>query len=196
MKDYGEIEGLQKNISTETRAAYDRGYKRGYQDGHDQAKEKYGVFKIAQDTGELMQKEYQRGLNDAWETARTITGMGANGLEACGISTIPNYFDDNVNRMFENYSVSEVMEKLKGYEEKQKVCKFTVAVGDEITITDDDGTRKARVLDIDIDDILYIIDENGCVTTLDPDECRCVVNTGRHFDQIGDLLKLLREDET
>ena len=119
MKNYGEIEGLQKNISTETRAAYDRGYKRGYEDGYARCKA---------ETAARDQKP------------------------------------DSVN------------------------------VGDEIVIVRAGEYINAVVLDIDMDgDILWLLDENGCNCTYDPDDT--VTKTGRHFDQIGELLKLLREDE-
>ena len=122
MKDYKSIEGLQDNIRVEVKATYDRGYKQGYEDGK-KVQAKKGVLEVAGDIGELMQKEYQRGLDEAWDTVRKI-------YDIQNVRMIQNIFGAEANYAIHNYSASEVMAKIREYEEKQKA--EDIKVGDEV----------------------------------------------------------------
>lgn len=67
------------------------------------------VSKVYKEEQKSIDEAYQRGLTDAWEAVRKIIGMDA-GMQYAVFNT---YFNKQV---FENYSASEAIEKLKAYE--------------------------------------------------------------------------------
>lgn len=121
----GVLEGLvrfdnQKKVDE----AYGRGYDKGYAD-------KTNNDEVC---NELAKDIYQRGLNDAWEAARKIVLSPDEG--GTSLTDIYVMFGNNgsMQRVFRSYSASEVIEKLKAYEEKQKADE-EIKVGDEVIDT-------------------------------------------------------------
>ena len=75
--------------------------------------------------------------------------------------------------------------------ERKRYKKEPIAVGDEIIVYDDgveDGKFRATVIDIDCDGALWILDEAGANTVINPDDDRKHEKTGMHFDYIGKLI--------
>lgn len=69
--------------------------------------------------------------------------------------------------------------------------KEPIVVGDEIIVYDEgveDGKFRATVIDIDCDGALWILDEAGANTIINPDDERKREKTGMHFDYIGKLI--------
>lgn len=139
--------------------------------------------------GELQDTAYQRGLNDAWEAARKIIEM-----------TDPPYwgvFNEYKDDLFGKISASEAIEKLKIYEEKQKVDD-EIKIGDEVESLYDDRTIVENTIPWIVTKIregykgkksYYGIDAEGTLRNND-----FVRKTGRHFD-IDKILKQMKVEE-
>ena len=168
--------GLCREAMTNVRNAYDRGYKQGFKDGKNDA----------------VTTSYEKGLNDAWETARKIVlpsdcytnGLYVNMKEIFGLN------DYLARGVFTDFSASEAIAKIKEYEEKQaeqqaKEEKFKV--GDEVI---SDG-RRFVVLGIDSGEWydLWCLD-NGL--TYDMICSKDLRKTGRSFPQLVELFKQMK----
>ena len=74
--------------------------------------------------------------------------------------------------------------------------KKPIEVGDEVKIFDDDdekGYFKVIVIDIDVDGALWVLDEYGANTIINPDDERKKEKTGRRVDYIKDMLYEMEE---
>lgn len=82
--------------------------------------------------------------------------------------------------------------------ERKRCKKGPIVVGDEIIVYDDLGISKVRatVIDIDSDGALWILDETGANTIINPHDERKREKTGRHFDYIADLIYSMEEGAT
>ena len=124
--------------------------------------------------GDLQDTAYQRGLDDAWEAIKKVVLNPDEG----GMS-VPNLFEIFGNRsmqnVFRNYSASEVIAKLKAYEEKQKADE-EIKVGDEVEVLNS-GSKYL---------IAWIAGTSICGFSHDGITCHLqpsdVRKTGRHFD--------------
>lgn len=76
--------------------------------------------------------EYKQGLNDAWEAITKIAKMydGERGKI---------FGDTRISNILNKYSVSEIIDKLKAYEEQQKPDE--IKVGDELQANDDPSVK-------------------------------------------------------
>ena len=129
-KDYESLNVLESKAVKLRRAIYDKGYEQGYKDGQAQQIASDDVFMES-----CEKAAYEKGLNDIWEWAKKIVcyiqygGLGDYHLrEIFGTSSYCKIFLDN--------SPSEVIAKLKEYEEKQK-AKDEIKVGDRVRILKD-----------------------------------------------------------
>lgn len=136
------------------KAAYDEAYQKGVHDGSLDVKQRVdGAYQKGFEVGshEATTLEYQQGLNDAWECAKRIvlTKTDENSpyftvdelIEIFGYCTSQNVLC--------TYSASEAIEKVKAYEEQQKV-------DDEIKVSDIITDGKINYLVIDITDESYV----------------------------------------
>lgn len=83
--------------------------------------------------------------------------------------------------------------------ERKRYKKEPIAVGDEIIIYDDgveDGKFRATVIDIDCDGALWILDQAGANTIINPDDERKREKTGRYFSYVKDLIYSMEEGAT
>jgi hypothetical protein len=137
------------------------------------------------------EKSYEQGLNDAWECARKIAvEMSIENMQSCGLISNSDKEYTYSCDVIRDYSVSEAMTKIKEYEEKKKFH-----VGDVI---------KTQFKTTGLNDIGVIIkiDDDGCLRILDLDyeiiefvpyeDTLYIKNTGWHFSQIGEVLKILK----
>lgn len=149
--------------------AYWRGYDKGYAD-------KTNNDEVGK---ELAKDIYQRGLNDAWETARKIVfSPDKGGMSASDLFAIFGFA--NIELIFRNNSVSEAIEKMKAYEEKQK-ANDEIKVGDEVAFHHDD--RPDTVV------VVTYIGQDGFIDGMDGRGTQYAhknptkwTKTGRHFD--------------
>lgn len=152
-------------------AGYKTGYDKGYQDGSEVWKEKEidNAFN-ANDAG------YEQGMTDAWECARKIRCSLSEEERVAMFGTVLS------KGVFEKYTASEAIEKLREYEAK----KDEIKVGDEV---------------IDGNEILFVVTEVHMETAT---VMNCVGHsyqlwksglkkTGRHFP-IEDILEQMRSE--
>ena len=144
-----------------------------------------GVNDGSLDVKQRVEGAYQRGLNDACEAAKKVVlNSDEGGLSALGLNEIFNCA--TIQQVFRKYTLSEVIAKLKAYEEKQK-ADDEIKVGDEVIYN---GTTKCIVVRPE-DDERYasLIDGNGTHHCADHCECK---KTGRHFD-IASILEAMKK---
>ena len=116
------LEGMiRSDYQKQVDEAYQRGYDKGYAD-------KTNNDEVC---NELAKDIYQRGLNEAWEAARKIVLSPDEG--GTSLTDIYVMFGNNgsMQRVFRSYSASEVIEKLKAFENKQK-ADDEIKVGDVV----------------------------------------------------------------
>lgn len=205
MKDYSVLDNMIRMVGDAIKQAFDKVYKQGYEDGiGDGAKSVKSWDKAC----------YEQGLNDAWEAARKLIHPRYGG-----------YYDDTKLEIFDYrnsddvltmLSASEVIAKIKEYEEKQTkkschncgktscgvrkaepdiaclnwVAKQTddeIRVGDEVYIKTDGC--KGIVWGIEFVEYLVF----GGTSTMYYGEH--LEKTGRHFDAIEEVLEQMREND-
>lgn len=156
-----QTEGLCKEAATNVRNAYDRGYKQGFKDG----------------LADLSRQDYEKGLNDAWTTARKVlfnANLPKSLLEELSVSSFAG--------VIENCSASEVIQKIEELE-KQNNANSGIIVGDEVV---DDYYGRG---------VVTRVCNNTCaITWLDTGtngvlHASSVKQTGRFYSAIADLLK-------
>lgn len=119
--------------------------------------------------------------DEVWEFAKKLVSMSGNEVsDMMGCAT-------NFGEVMYNMPYQES----KNRYEKWKKQKDEIRVGDELK---DDGNIRAVVLDIRDEDYMSyeVFTENGI---MDEWQRGIVVKTGRHFDEVEELLKKMREGE-
>ena len=114
---------------------------------------------------------YKKGLNDAWEAAREIcAGRFAGKIDTGHIL---------------NFTATEALDKIKAYEEE----KSKIRVGDEVEINDSEV-----VVTYVRGNKMFVLYGDGSTeeVTVSHTEIR---KTGRHFDEVEKLIKVLKGGE-
>lgn len=199
MKNYEEkvlniMNSAKDNIIEQLNTAYKNGYedakselvKKAYKDGYENAKSELGK-KVADIAHDERDRAYQKGLEEAWETAKKIiTIYKRPELLNMGFKCDGN--DYNFSIIVEDYTASEAIAKIKEYEEQQK----QFVVGDEVYSD--------------------AFDDKGIIThiTADKVSCVCIIcngstmmkvgtnglhKTGRTFPQIAEVLREMRGEK-
>lgn len=159
--------------------AYNCGYKTGRKDG----------YKDRKDDITIDAKSFiEQGRDEAWRLALRIFRLNQKERKS-----VFGYDRDTIN-ILESMNASEVLEKIRAYEEEDEI-----KVGDEVIINKNaissfvPGT-KAIVITIDgCSNCSYnVIVANGDTDWLDKDE---IHKTGRNFPEIVEVLKKLKEGE-
>lgn len=162
--DFHEVVKTPYDLDAIRKEAYAEGYKEGMQLSIDDAK---------------LKKEYQRGINDAWEAARKIACDRPHG--GFRIDTKQHIFGaSDYAYILANYNASEAIEGIKAYEQEQQI-----QVGDEV----DDGVANLIVLEINEDGTVKGFDDSGSIIHATPRK-----KTGRHFPEIAKVLKRMQEE--
>ena len=153
------------------RASYEEAYQKGYEVG----------------SHEATTLEYQQGLDDAWEAARTIVrNTSLNDWKSVGVDI--GEWDGDESEALNRYSVSEVIEILK---KMGKPNPDEIKVGDEVeaysgraivfgTFTDTKGNKFCRYW--------YPSDDS-----FNKDKTENLKRTGRNFPQVAELLEAMKE---
>ena len=176
MKDYKRIEHMRNLNDSLIWERMKRCYDYGYEDGK--------ADTPFTDTEEAEKKAYNRGLNEAWEAARTI-------------STIPFteqilvFNESGTSNVLGCNTASEALAKIKAYEDKQDA---EIKVGDEVWYTDRNQPRVVTCIYEDaLDDMSAVqITPNGKWLV---NQVKNLHKTGRHFPQIAEVLKEMRGAE-
>ena len=114
------LEGLLRNERDDAQKQVDEAYQKGYDKGYADKTNNDEVGK------ELAKDVYQRGLedgrNETWEAARKIGHASQMQLEDMGFKFNSNEWFYNPSwYVVMNYTAAEAIEKIKAYEEKQKI---------------------------------------------------------------------------
>lgn len=181
MKDYKHIEHMRNLNDSLIWERMKRCYDYGYEDGQ---KEKLANAMI-HDHEVAEKTAYEDGMNAAWECARKI----AQTMKRDEITTCFGERDEIGRKMiFEEYSASEAIAKIKEYEDKQKQD-AEIKVGDEVTR----NGEKFIVLNIDSQPCVYCLDTRGRTPIFN--NIHNLTKTGRHFDAIPEVLKQMNREE-
>ena len=150
--------------------------KEAYDKGYDDA-----TAEIGSDEQAIAEKAYQRGLSDAWEAARKICLNDSDG--GLTITEIAKIFDVSYYRdAMKKYSAHEAIEKIRQYEQEKEEIK----IGDEV-IT---ASGKAVVMGVGPVHFEYFnADGSGY------DAVKYAKKTGRHFPEIAEVLRKMKETE-
>lgn len=184
MKDYKRIEHMRNLNDSLIWERMKRCYDYGYEDGQ---KEKLANAMI-HDHEVAENKAYNRGLDEAWDAARKIHD-GQIPYEAFGLDKTGNGFTyASPLNWGETITAKEAIAKIKEYEDKQKQD-AEINVGDEVT----HNGAKFIVLNIDSQTSIYCLDTRGRTPIFA--DTHNLTKTGRHFDQIAEVLKEMRGTE-
>lgn len=128
------------------------------------------------------EKGVEAGRDDAWELIKDINYLGYDDFVAC--------FNGMTEEQVFELSYQEVKEKYEAWKKKDKI-----RVGDEVVYADDPNKEKAIVLRLyqpkQYKTLADILCEDGTVVKMIRVEN--LAWTGRHFDEVEDLLKKIKE---
>ncbi len=137
-------------------------------------------------------KTYEQGLADAWEVLRKLQQMPC--TEFYKLFPCCEGMGNAITELIRRMTPAEAIAKIKAYEEKQDEIK----VGDEIT----DGEKKCVVVERYGGDMkfnqshLYALDSSGrCFSIYKHNFDLYWKKTGKHFLQIEELLKAMKNNE-
>ena len=123
---------------------------------------------------------YEDGLNEAWELARDIITLPNSGNKSLTWVRHNVFGTDALFDLIMNYSASEIIEKIKKYEE--------IEVGDEVV--DEKGWGIKGVVTKTNERYISIVENEGKVSRFNKSAFN---KTGRHFPQIEEVLKQMQE---
>lgn len=130
-------------------------------------------------------RDYERGLHDAWKCARKIfVPVNKGGLS--GDEVIQIFNSTAPYKIFDNYSASEAIAKIKEYEKKQDDNE--IKAGDEV-ISSISGFRYI-VLRIDEDGYATCIDGRGKISV----QQKGCFKAEKHNQSLTEALKRLQEE--
>ena len=175
-KDCRVIEGLAKDAVGKIKTAFNKGYKQGYEAGV--ASQGFTDGYTEEEAGKREKDAYQKGMDEAWEVTRKIYSDDFD---------LEKVFDEIMYaRVFKKFTASEALAKIKEYEQNQDEIK----VGDEIIAIN--GISKPYVVTEVMENHVYGFDDTGVLRGLSHCDTK-FKKTGRHFDQIEEVLKALKE---
>lgn len=140
------------------------------------------------------QSEYEDGLNDAWECVKKIYKMNfKTRKEILGV----NPSNDSLTDIINAFPASEAISKIKEYEEKAKQANDEIKVGDEVYLSSLSKDYPRIVLSLYAEDDGLGLKARTMLSsgTIDIKPISEFKKTGRHFDQIAEVLKQLKEGE-
>ena len=161
----------------------EQAYQRGYREGYSKAENDYHAK-----TEEDRQSSYELGLNMAWEAARKIAIENTVPFEEWDLLKIGN----STLAVFNKYSASEAIEKIREYEEKKKHEEDSeIKVGDEVCSIY--GEMIGIVTHIYSTTTAFNIlwEDGGVGKGKNKSDFR---KTGRTFPQIVEVLNKMREE--
>lgn len=183
MKDYAVLDSFKDRMDSTIDDAFEEGYKQGYEDGK--------ADTPFTDTEEAEKKAYDRGLSDAWELVKRIESTPEDGglTNKQIVEVFGQYWSSF--ELYMAFSVGEAMYLMKAYEDKQKQD-AEIKVGDEVY--SDAFNDKGIVTHITTDKVSCVCIICNGFTMMRVGLCG-LHKTGRHFDQIAEVLAELRGAE-
>ncbi len=181
----GSMEQRTEGMKKQAQELIEQAYQRGFKAGQEKA------FVVDSN------KFKEQGRDEAWEAAKKIYLPIKDG----------GLFEEEIQKIFgvelfttilKEFSVSEVIEKLRAYEEQEKQEEDKeIHVGDEVILNAKSSfgaNTKAIVIAIDKATYPYrIMDKDSDTDWVGRDEIDH--KTGRHFPEIAEVMKKMMEDE-
>ena len=133
---------------------------------------------------EEFNRGYEKGLDDAWETAQRLINNLKFDREFIEEVFKEGEYSDNI--LF-NFSAEEVMNKFKAYDEEIKKIK----VGDEVVSVYDDDVKFVVLQINQLNDKLSGVGKLGNYTNK---EQKYWEKTGKHYDIVDTLIKQIKGD--
>ena len=162
------IEGIKKNLMDEADAIFRKGvnagHEQGFKDGYEEGKEN---------------RDYQKGLDDAWEIARKIIEYNESECKQVFGTVLWSHIICGL-------SASEAKAKIEAWEQKQKEAD-EIKVGDEV-VWDDAKYIVTAVLEAYGE--VSLVNSSGESVYALTEQCN---KTGRHFNGIAEVLKQMQE---
>lgn len=135
-----------------------------------------------------MNKDYEEGLNEAWELARKIVLHNYN--ETYSADEVLDIWGDNsYSVILKEYTGKEALERLREYEKKKKE---KIHVGDEIIHK---NTNEVMVVVYSGNELIETVDSKGVCYSYDIEDKIELSRTGRNFPQIEEVLKQMRNNK-
>ena len=135
-----------------------------------------------------MNKDYEEGLNEAWEIARKIVLHNYN--EAYSADEVLDIWGDtSYFVILKEYTGKEALERLREYEKKKKE---KIHVGDEIIHK---NTNEVMVVVYSGNELIETVDSKGVCYSYDIEDKIELSKTGRNFPQIEEVLKEMRNNK-
>ena len=173
-----------EGIKKQAQELIDQAYQRGYKDGENSR---------IDECAKALDEAVIAGRNEAWDAAKRIIGDSGDDTLYCK-DLMELFGSDDYDIIMRHFSATEVIEKIREWEEKQKQqTDSEISVGDEVytldetyhsvvtNIYDNYGRKKA-----------VVITQSG---KWDVDDIEHLHKTGRHFDEIEYILKQMGGDE-
>lgn len=171
------------------------GYFDGFDDGKKQAKVQADLD-VCHDIENVAKRNYQKGLDDAWEAARKVFGYchaDINDVFYAGDAHVDLSANEMARAALNTLSPSEAISKIREYEEKQK-AEQEIKVGDEVAIKPND--IRGVVIECHVPDVYPEVDKYAVFTRSSVEYVirGWITKTGRRFPQIGEVLKEMGEE--
>lgn len=167
-----------KVVNVEDTNEYQIGYKVGREDGYNKgiADSKDALF-TEEEVNDIANKERQYGYNQGLEDASNLIAYGdSKFVKAC----YPSDADYSLYDLNAKYGLADIVEKFKAYEKEIKI-------GDEVKDLASDNIGVVMA----IGNLVVYITDNGVYTN----KLGSLEKTGRHFDEVGQLLDKLKGDK-
>lgn len=133
-------------------------------------------MELKEESEDVRNKTYEDGLNEAWEAAKKI--VCTDGYRWRELGEI--FGTHTMHSIFNSYTASEVIDKIKNYE--------GIKVGDEVT--DNDGWKGVVTwISPDVDYMIVMLEDGTAIRW----KKESFKKTGRHFPEIADVLKQIQE---
>ena len=192
MMNLGGMEERTAGMKKQAQELIEQAYNSGYAVGYAECEEELAKEAITEDEQE---KWLEQGRNEAWEVAKKISLLPDDGgLSIPDIQTIFRVSHDG--EVFESFSASEAIEKIREWEKEKKQEEVEIHVGDEIRVGEEYRNAFNAVVCMagkryDGIEVYQCISGSGLhVTYTSEDNVR---KTGRHFPEIAEVLKKLGE---
>lgn len=173
----------------DTEKVREEAYAQGYSKGFTNAKVQCNI-QAEKDLREVGERHYQKGLSDAWEAARKILfNPDDGGMSAVDVNEV---FGENSWTVMKDFSASEVVAKIKEYEDS----KHKIKVGDEVECDDERYVVLQKYLN-NIDELMVVLfnRRNGEINKWHLYNANGVIfkKTGKHFPEIVAALAKMKE---
>jgi len=197
MKDYSLRDEKSKLIQASATSLHEHItelFENGYDQGYADAKSELGQNAVDL-AHEESDRAYQQGLNDAWEAIqKIITDDTEGGYSYQMLLNLFGFGFTSIKQIVQKYAPQDVIRMIKEHEGKQK--QDIIQVGDEVVLNCNASHENEKAIILACDESSYpynVLMSNGDTEWVKEDAIER--KTGRHFDQIAEVLAEMRGEE-